>query len=204
MARGKFIVFEGIDGSGKSTQISLLAEYLKGKGTVPYVTREPTGGTVGALIRSCLSGKTALGEKTIAALFVADRLEHVFEENGLKERIDRGETAISDRYYLSSYAYHGAFMPMSWVMDANRLSAEALPPDLTLFLDVEPEHALARVLKRGETERYEKLESLKRVREKYFEAIGLLKGKEKIAVIPSEGNVDETFARVRSAVDEIL
>lgn len=202
--RGTFIAFEGIDGSGKSTQIRLLEAYLREKGMPVSLTREPTDGEVGTLIRKCLTGKIALDEKAVAALFVADRLEHVFGAGGLLKTIEGGTSVITDRYYLSSYAYHGAFLSMDWVMEANSLAARALKPDLTVFLDLEPERALERVERRGETERYEKLESLRRIREKYFEAMEKLGGTERFAVVRSENDVLSTQAAVRTAVDAIL
>lgn len=201
---GVFIAVEGIDGSGKSTQIALLKEFLEEKGAPVLLTREPTDGAVGTFIRRCLTGQISLGEKAVAALFVADRLEHVFGEGGLLATLQAGTSVITDRYYLSSYAYHGAFIPMDWVMEANRLASDALRPDLTIFLDVEPELAIERIEKRGETERYEKLESLKRVREKYFEAMEKLKDRERFAVIRAEDDIEKTQSAIRSAVKKTL
>ena len=114
MAKGKFIVFEGIDGSGKSTQIKLLYKYLTSKGVPCYTTFEPTDSPFGSLIRQCLSGRIETDDKTIAGLFVADRLDHLYNAKcGLIEKINSGITVLCDRYYLSSYAYHGAFMDMN-------------------------------------------------------------------------------------------
>lgn len=203
--RGKFIAFEGIDGSGKSTQIKLLDTYLRGKGVPLFLTREPTDADIGTLIRRCLKGELPMNEKAVAALFVADRLDHVFGENGLLEKVESGTSVITDRYYLSSYAYHGAFIPMDWVIEANRLSAEALTPDLTVFLDVPPEDALERIAARGgKKERYEKLESLKRVREKYFEAMQKLDRRERFAVIRADGDIASTQSAVRFSVDKLF
>ncbi|MBO5328835.1 MAG: dTMP kinase [Clostridia bacterium] len=204
MEKGKFIVFEGIDGSGKSTQIKSLAKYLTAKGIPCYITCEPTDSPFGSLIHQCMTGRVETDDKTIAGLFVADRLDHLFnKKNGIIDKINSGITVLSDRYYFSSYAYHGAFMPMEWVIEANRLSAEALKPDVNIFIDVEPEVSVERLKSRGATERYEKLESMRKIREKYFEAFELLKDSEKIAIVKSDVDVKVTEKSVRSVIDEL-
>ncbi len=205
MKRGKFIVFEGIDGSGKSTQIKLLSKYLQEKGVPCYVTCEPTEGPVGALIRQCLTGRIEADEKTIAGLFVADRLDHLYNaRNGIIRKLEEGVCVISDRYYFSSYAYHGVHLPMDWVVEANRLSAEALRADLTLFIDIEPKRSLERVSRRGETERYEKLENMTRVREKYLEAFETFGAGERIAVVQSDEDKERTQTAIRTEVDKLF
>lgn len=204
MEKGKFIVFEGIDGSGKSTQIKLLSKYLTAKGIPCYVTCEPTDSPFGSLIHQCMTGRVETDDKTIAGLFVADRLDHLYnKKNGILQKINEGVTVLSDRYYFSSYAYHGAFMSMDWVIEANRLSAEALKPDINIFIDVEPEVSVERLKSRGTMERYEKLESMKKIRQKYFEAFELLKDKEKIAIVKSNSDLKVTERSVRDIVDEL-
>lgn len=205
MEKGKFIVLEGIDGCGKSTQGRLLLEYLSGKGIACMGTREPTDGPIGGLIRQCLKGQVETDEKAIAALFVADRLDHILgPRESILQKINDGITVVSDRYYFSSYAYHGAFMPMDWVIEANRFSAEALRPDLTVFLDIEPERSAERLSRRGELERYEKIEAMTRIREKYFEAFEKLKGIERVCIIKSEATKEATQAHIRAAVDKLF
>ena len=82
--KGKFIVFEGTDGSGKSTQMKMLGKYLKTKGIPVYGTHEPTESPFGALLRSCLTGRVEADERAIAALFAADRIDHITNSvNGL-------------------------------------------------------------------------------------------------------------------------
>ena len=204
MEKGKFIVLEGIDGCGKSTQSRMLLEYLREKGIDCIGTREPTDGPIGGLIRQCLKGQIETDEKAIAALFVADRLDHVLGPNGILEKINSGVTVVSDRYYFSSYAYHGAFMNMDWVIEANRFSAETLRPDLNIFLDIEPESSAQRLSRRGELERYEKVEAMTRIRGKYFEAFEKLKDVEQVCVIKSEATKEATQQRIRAAVDKLF
>lgn len=204
MARGKFIVLEGIDGCGKSTQSKLLGKYLAAKGIPVYNTCEPTDSPFGSLIRQCLSGRIETDDKTIAGLFVADRLDHIYNKNnGILEKINSGITVISDRYYFSSYAYHSNFMPMEWVIEANRLSAEALKPDLNIFIDIDPQKSFDRLKRRNALERYEKLESMKNIRDKYFEAFELLKDSENIKIVKSQETPAETQAMIVQIVEEL-
>ena len=146
MEKGKFIVLEGIDGSGKSSQIGPLVRRLEGLGLSCRADREPTGGPVGSLIRQIFTGRVSADNRVIAALYAADRIDHLVNEvDGLCAAIDQGITVVSDRYYFSSYAYHSVDVDMDWVIQANALSAGLLRPTLTVFLDVPVETALERI-----------------------------------------------------------
>ncbi|MDR0425258.1 MAG: dTMP kinase [Clostridiales Family XIII bacterium] len=206
MTRGRFIVFEGIDGSGKSTQARLLHQRLVGMGLASHCTSEPTGGPIGALIRDCLAGRIHLDERAIASLFAADRLDHLLNEaDGIAAKVSAGAAVISDRYYFSSYAYHGAFMPMGWVIEANALSREILRPDVNIFIDAPPEACVARISgSRGNIEKYEKIDVLTKVREQYFIAFERMKGSENVVVIDGAGPVQETERRIWDCVKAIL
>lgn len=186
--KGRFIVFEGIDGSGKSTQIQNISKRLKTENLKVYTTFEPTDGLVGSLIRRMLSGEIATDQRTIASLFVADRTDHLMNsENGIKKKVNQGETVLCDRYYFSSYAYHAQYIDMEWVIHANSLNAEILKPDLTIFIDADPEICFKRIkLSRTDFEMYEQLDVMENVRTNYFKAFERLKSKEKIAVV--DGN----------------
>lgn len=191
--RGRFIVFEGIDGSGKSTQIELLKKRLEEKGIPVYLTREPTDGPYGSMLHTIMTGRLEACPETIAAMYVADRMDHIKNSyNGMQKKMEEGFTVISDRYYFSSYAYQGAHMSMDYVITANSVCAEALRPDIHLFLDLEPEVSFARISKnRTDFEIYEKLDNLKCTRDKYFEAFEKLKDSEKVAVISADRSVEE-------------
>ena len=203
--KGKFIVFEGTDGSGKSTQIKLLEEYLAGKGVSCVRTSEPTHSSFGALLRDCLTGRMDTDEHAIAALFAADRLDHVLNPaNGMKKTIEEGVTVLCDRYYISSLAYNGGFVSTDWVFELNRQAMRSLRPDLTIFLDIDPEEAMSRVTKRGEPERYETLARQKLIRDKYFQIFDRLKGEENIVIVKNEGGVTETQEKVRALVDALF
>jgi dTMP kinase len=189
--RGRFIVFEGIDGSGKSTQIQRVAARLETLGFSVCQTFEPTDGPIGSLIRQMLAGQIETDQRTIAQLFAADRTDHlVCRKGGIREKVDQGKIVICDRYYFSSYAYHAQHIDMKWVIHANSLNADILRPDLTIFIDVAPEICFDRIKNnRGNFEMYEKLTVMKQVRKNYFKAFETLKDVEKIAVVDGNSQV---------------
>lgn len=202
MKKGKFIVLEGIDGSGKSSQIAPLVQRLEGLGLPCRADREPTERPVGVLIRQALTGQTPLDPRVVAALYAADRLDHLVNaENGLRAAIDRGITVVSDRYYFSSYAYHSVDVDMDWVIGANSLSADLLRPTVTVFLDVTAGEAMARIRQnRDHEELFEKEDRLKKTRELYFRAFERLKDVETVAVVDGSGPQEQVAQRIWSAV----
>ena len=203
MKKNLFIAFEGIDGSGKSTQVKLLTQKLEAEGHKVYSTFEPTDSVIGSLIRKIFSHQMEGDHRTIAGLFVADRLDHLLNSQyGILKKLEEGYTIITDRYYFSSYAYHGAHMDMDWVIQANALSAGLLRPDLNIFIDISPEVSMQRISKgRENIEMYETLENLKKVQQLYFEAFEKLKSEEKVCIINGERNesliADEVWQNVQ-------
>jgi dTMP kinase len=189
MRKNLFIAFEGIDGSGKSTQVKLLSYNLKNAGHKVYLTCEPTDRPIGKMIREIFSHKMEADHRTIAALFVADRLDHLLnKENGILKKLEEGYTVITDRYYLSSLAYQGTHVPMEWVMQANALSTALLRPDINIYIDINPKISMERLNnEREHIELYETEENLHKVRAKYKEAIELLKMKEHIVTLDGSG-----------------
>lgn len=188
ISRGSFIAFEGIDGSGKSTQISMLTNRLNKEGIYCYTTMEPTNSPIGSLIHQIMTGRIKTDNKVIAGLFVADRLDHLLNEvDGIVSKINEGTTVITDRYYFSSYAYHSVDMPMEWVIKANEQSSAILKPTITIFIDVNPDTAIERIAKnRFHQELFEKKSRLVKVRENYLKAFELLKNEEEYVII--DGN----------------
>ncbi len=204
MARGKFIVFEGIDGSGKSTHAVLLKERLESEGYRVFLTREPTDGEAGKLLRRCLTGEADLPEQAIAGLFMTDRIDHILNaQTGILRHLEEGEIVLCDRYYFSSFAYNGSYAPMDWVIELNRLAMQTLRPDLTVFLDIDPQKFLSRIESRGTTERYEKTEVLSKVRSNYFEAFRRLP-EERVRVVNNDCPLPQAAEEVYLAVKEIL
>lgn len=188
-----FIALEGIDGSGKSTQTKLLSQKLSEQGHKVYTTFEPTDSVIGKTIRNIFSGKLEADHRVIAALFAADRLDHLLNKsNGVLKMLQNGYTVITDRYYFSSYAYHSVYMPMDWVIETNRLSAELLRPDINIYIDILPEQSMKRIAAgRASTEIYETLENLTNVRSKYLQAFQKMEAIEKITFVNGDQNEEE-------------
>jgi dTMP kinase len=203
MKKKLFIAIEGIDGSGKSTQIKLLAERLKSENLKVYLTAEPTDGPIGSIIRNIFKHRIVAEEETIAGLFVADRLDHLINKtNGVLKKIEDGYAVISDRYYFSSYAYQGIHVSMDWLIQANSMSAKLLKADATIFIDLSPEDCMQRLnSSRSNIELYENLENLKKVRAQYFKAFEKLKDEENIIIIngnqSSESVSEDILERIK-------
>ena len=185
MAKGRFIVFEGIDGSGKTTQAELLAQFLRSEGIETVITAEPTDLSTGKELRAALSGKEKKSECEMAALFVLDRIAHNNDsENGIRALVERGVYVICDRYYYSTLAYQGMSTDYDWVRGMNLLCPDIMKPDLCIYLDLLPSQSLERIKKgRESTEIYETEEILTRVRNTFMTVIDDLKSIDNIAVI---------------------
>jgi dTMP kinase len=205
MKKNLFIALEGIDGSGKSTQVKLLTKQLEAAGHKVYATFEPTDSPIGKMIRDVFSGRMEADHKVIAGLFVADRLDHLLNKNnGVLKMLEEGYTVITDRYYFSSYAYHSPYMSMDWVIEANRLSAELLRPDINIYIDITAEESMQRIAKgRTSTELYETLDNLKQVKKLYETAFEKLKDVEKIAAINGERTESEIAADVWKIISNL-
>lgn len=201
---GNFIAFEGIDGSGKSTQIQKLTQRLLDLGVRCYETREPTDSPIGSLIHQIMTGRVKADNRVIAGLFIADRIDHLTNQtDGILQKIQDGVTVITDRYYFSSYAYHGVDLDMEWVIQGNSVSAEVLRPTLTIFLDVPVQKALERISRgRFHTELFEREERLIKVREKYFEAFERLQNVENFVIIDADGDAEQVSDRVWAALEK--
>lgn len=200
--RGRFIAFEGIDGSGKSTQIQLLAQKLRRKEITCYTTMEPTDSPIGCLIQQVMTGRIQMDNRVTAQLFAADRLDHLLNGvNGLKEKVDNGTYVLTDRYYFSSYAYQCVDMPMEQVIAMNEQSSDILRPDVNIFIDIDADTAMERILKnRCQTELYEKRDRLAKTREGYLEAFERLKDREKVVMIDGTLTIEEIAGQVWEAV----
>ena len=172
-AKGIFIVFEGIDGAGKTTQVDLLAQNLASLGREVSLSAEPTTLATGKAIRRALSGEEKKSECEMAAMFVLDRIAHnINSETGIRALTERGTDVISDRYYYSSLAYQGAATDYEWVKVMNINSPEIRRPDLCIYLDLLPEESLERISRGRESlEIYENLEKLTAVRAKFLSVV---------------------------------
>lgn len=166
-ARGRFIVLEGLDGAGTTTQGALLAARLLERGLTVELTREPTDGVIGKLARAFTDGETHFEPETVALLFAADRIEHTVE---IRELLDAGTWVVSDRYVASSLAYQTSQgLPFEWV---RTLNSRAMEPDATIFVDTPVATCVERLAARGEfnTGPFDQASALEKARELYLRA----------------------------------
>ena len=200
-----FIVFEGIDGAGKTTQIEILADRLRARGLDPYITAEPTGMPTGKEIRRVLSGELKKTPTQVAAMFVQDRIDHnVDPEHGIEGKLAAGKAVICDRYYYSSLAYQGSLTDFDWVMAANCNCPEIRRPDLCIFLDLSPEESMKRITKgRTSTEIYEKAETLAKFRARYLDVFEKLRARgEKIEIIDASGTIEQGAEKIAAVIEK--
>lgn len=207
MATPKFIVLEGIDGAGTTTQAARLVARLRKDGVVARTTREPSDGPVGTMIRQVLTGRIvgagglAPGWATMALLFAADRMDHVEAE--IEPFLAQGGTVVSDRYDASSLAYQsvssgrGGPDAVEWIRSLNR---NARRPDLTVVLDVAPELAAARRESRGDAaQMYEQSEVQRALSAFYKQLPSHLPG-DRVVLVDGSGTPEEVSERVYAAV----
>ncbi|MEU6858009.1 dTMP kinase [Glycomyces sp. NPDC046736] len=204
---GFFVVFEGGEGAGKSTQSVKLAAWLKLRGYEAVLTREPGATDIGARIRSLVldsGGESAPAPRAEALLFAADRAQHV--EKVVRPALERGAVVVSDRYVDSSIAYQGAGRELgkdeiAWV---SSWATGGLKPDLTVLLDVDPAAGLHRAKAGGTGDRLEQeeLDYHERVRATFLQLAAA--DSKRYLVIPAGGTADEIAAAVREAVAQRL
>lgn len=157
--RGKFVTIEGCEGSGKSTQLRLLSEYLTAHGVDYLITREPGGSVISEDIRRIiLNGKyTEMCPECEALLYAAARVQHLKEI--VEPALAAGKLVICDRYVDSSFAYQGYARGLGeeFIAEINAFALKEYPPDLTLFLDISPKEAFERKHGADENDRMEQL-----------------------------------------------
>jgi len=171
--RGKFIVIEGIDGSGISTQVELLRMWFKAQNLPLYVTKEPTRSPIGGLIEGALRHHITFTPYVMSLLFTADRVDHVAKD--IEPALASGKNVLSDRYTLSGLAYQSVDVGYDWL---RVLNAPCPEPDLTIFLDVPVEVSVERAsgdAHRDRTELYEQESTLERVRASFLDIIDAMR-----------------------------
>ena len=204
----KFIVFEGIDGAGKTTQINLLAADLRERGIDCFVTAEPTTLPSGKLLRRALSVQIPATPMEMAEMFARDRVNHNLDENeGIEKKLSQGTTVITDRYYYSSLAYQGSELGFDVVSKLNLENPDIRTPDLCVFRDLTPDVSLARIGARENVphEIYENYEYLDKTRKTFFSVFEKLRERgEKIVLIDASGSVEEIAKNILDAVLQIF
>lgn len=203
--KGKFIVFEGIDGAGKSTQIEKLRKKLVSEGRKVFITAEPTASVTGGILRDALSGNYKRSAAELAAMFLSDRVFHnVNESVGINQALEKGFDVISDRYYYSSFAYQGLESDIDWVINMNLNCPEIRRPDLCIFLDLDAQKSKERIdTNRATVEIFEKEEILNKIRGKFFDVFKRLPD-ENIAIIDASGSVDDVAQKISEVVDRMI
>jgi thymidylate kinase len=194
----RFVVFEGGDGAGTTTQLKLLDRALSRSGVPHWITNEPTDNEEGRLIRRILSGELERDPGTLARLYAADRNEHLFGAKGIVEHERAGELVICDRYVFSSYAYQGVACGPELPYALN----SGFPlPSLLIFFDINPELSMERLGSRQSLDIFEELPFQERVRAAYREALARHSGKGmRIAVVDASKPVREVSLAIRDAI----
>lgn len=197
-----FIVFEGIDGAGTSTQIKKIVEAYPEN----YIaTAEPTTGETGKFLRSMLAGNFTVDEKTNAFLFAADRCEHIYGQNGIIKMLESGKKVISDRYFFSSMAYQSASCGDEF---PEFLNSKFPLPQLLFFFDINPEVSLARVNARNEKkEIYEKIDLQKKIAAQYNKVISKYEKDTdsgmKVVRIDATKSIEEVYNIILSEINSL-
>ncbi len=196
--KGKFIVFEGIDGSGQSTQIELLKKYLSKKHDC-VLTKEPTNNLLGGIIRAALRREWKTDLRTLQLLFSADRCHHL--EFFIKPALEKGKWVLSDRYFLSTIAYGALELEWDWLKN---LSSKFLVPDIIFILDVPEEVSLKRIDKsRASREFFEEKEKLRKVRSNYMKIFEEMKHEWNIFIIDGTKTIEQIHDEIKSIVDDL-
>lgn len=206
MKRGLFIVIEGIDGAGKTTQAELLRAHLEAKGRRVVRTAEPTSFPSGVELRAALGGKIKKTECQMAAMFVLDRIAHnIHPTEGIEVILNEGYDIICDRYYYSTLAYQGQSTSYEWVKAMNLSCPEIRKPDICIYLDLTPAQSLERITKgRDSVEIYENEETLSRVRNAFFKVFEDIGDGENIAIIDAYRNIEEISSDICAEIDVII
>ncbi|AYY11719.1 dTMP kinase [Actinobacteria bacterium YIM 96077] len=202
--RGRFIAFEGGDGVGKSTQVRLLADYLRGKQHEVVVTHEPGDSRIGAQVRSVVLDGGELDARAEALLFAADRADHV--ASVISPALARGASVLTDRYVDSSIAYQGVgrALGVSSVAALSEFATEGLRPDLTVLLDLDPAQRRLRLEQLGQFDRIEREpdEIHDQIRRAFLELAGA--APERYLVLDASRAADELAVDIAAAVEELV
>ncbi|MGI6711299.1 MAG: dTMP kinase [Bacillota bacterium] len=204
--RGKFITFEGPDGSGKTTQVRLIAEYLGGAGYHVLTTREPGGTVISEKIRDILldPANDTLADRSEVFLYAAARAQHV--EQLIKPALADGKVVICDRFIDSTLAYQGfgRGIDLDFLQTVNEMAAGGLLPDITIILDIDSHIGLERIRCNRRKDRLEgeKLEFHHRVRQGYLKIAQ--KYPQRIRVVSAEEGIEEVFKAVKEYIQDLF
>lgn len=210
--RGKFIVIEGIDGSGKTTQVKKLVDWLRSSGKSATMVTGPSSGPIGKLIRQkYLSGDRKCDFRTIQALYLADRLDMITNsEDGIISLLNSGINVIADRFYMSSVAYYAQEFiadrdkyeeALSLIYSWNKIYDGLLKPDMTVFLDIRPTAAASRLdTRKKKVEIYDNEMTINRVADTYYDVIQHYGTTERIVMV----NANQAPADVLNCIIRVI
>ncbi|HEX3028310.1 MAG TPA: dTMP kinase [Clostridia bacterium] len=206
MKKGLFITIEGTDGSGKSTQIKLMKQYIEDKGYQTVFTREPGGTSISEKIREVILdvNNKEMSRTAEMLLYAASRAQHVSEV--IKPAVDQGKVVICDRFVDSSYVYQGfgRGIDLKLIELVNQVALEGVQPDVTFFFDISPEIALKRRIESTGADRIEqeKMDFHLRVYEGYKKLAQLYP--ERIKSIDSSRSIGEIAQDINTWLDKLL
>jgi len=196
---GKFIVLEGLDGAGKSTQAALIGSYLAKSGRAACMTSEPSQFLVGGILRSRLLGEWQSSPQCLQLLFAADRAEHLEKE--ILPRLESGQIVVADRYLMSSIAYGAVDNDFDWLVQVNR---NFLIPDITVYLDASAPVCVRRIIANGKSiELFEKTEILEKVALNYKKTIDIFQKNTNVAVIDANRSQEDVFEDIKKIINNL-
>ncbi len=194
----RFVVFEGIDGTGTTTQRNLLSEALTDKSIPFHSTAEPTGSEIGRMIRRILAGDLRVRPETLAYLYATDRNEHLYGEGGIREHLQSGKLVVCDRYLYSSLAYQGC---SSGKELPDRLNLGFPLPSLLVYFELPPDRALNRISGRGSPDIFERRDFLTEVSKAYEDVLSRFSGQgTEILRIDGSRSIPDIAREIRDAV----
>ena len=200
MKNGTFIAFEGLDGCGKSTQISLLGAQLSKMGVRYLSTKEPSDSPLGLLARKTLLGKERLEPETLALLFAADRREHMAKE--VLPALEQGLIVLCDRFVYSNMAFQGTQMPVADIAAYNNVVLKGRLPDITVFIDTSPEECTRRIYEtRSNIEIYDGIGYAEKIRRNYLSLFDVYKDIMPVKTICGSGELDEVFFEIMQLME---
>ena len=198
---GSFIVFEGLDGAGTTTQIRNLARYYEFNKREYYLTAEPTDNPIGQLVRKVLQKKVVTTPEALALLYAADRHDHIFSEShGILRMSEEGRIVISDRYFYSSIAYQSVECDPSFILSINRFPL----PQVIVFIDTPVDVCMERSEKRGgEKELFDRASFLSKVRDNYIAAFSSLPEGVRLITVDGALSEEEVESRIRKELSAL-
>jgi dTMP kinase len=193
-----FVVIEGIDGAGTTTQTQLVYDELVKLEFEVVKTFEPTNREVGTLIRKFLKNQIDFNERVLSLLFAADRLDHI--DKIIQPSLLNGKIVISDRYFLSSLAYQSLDADAGFIEDVNRYHRK---PDITFLIDIDPEISLKRK-QCDSPDAYEKLDLQKQIRENYLYYAAKYKNEHNVRIIQGNKPVEVIFGEIMNKIKTLI